>query len=60
LELFKGGVIALRAGHYGNVVKFLLPLIITEELMMKGLEIFKETPLNLKESINEHGTHVFT
>jgi diaminobutyrate-2-oxoglutarate transaminase len=48
LELFKRGVIALRAGHYGNVIRFLPPLVITEELMMKGLEIFRETLLKLE------------
>jgi diaminobutyrate-2-oxoglutarate transaminase len=48
LELFKRGVIAFRAGHYGNVVRFLPPLVITEELMMKGLEIFRGTLLKLE------------
>jgi len=49
LETFKRGVIVWKAGHYGNVARFLPPLIITEELLMKGLEIFKDTVLKLEK-----------
>lgn len=42
MECFKRGVIIWRGGAYGNVVRFIPPLVITEELLMKGLEIFSE------------------
>ncbi len=38
----KKGVLIEIGGHYGNVARFLPPLIITEELMLKGVEIFLE------------------
>jgi len=40
---FKKGVIVWRAGRYSNVVRLLPPLVITEELMEKALEILIET-----------------
>jgi len=41
-ECFKKGLIVWKAGHYSNVIRLLPPLIITEELMMKGLEILTD------------------
>jgi len=43
LKCFKKGLIVWKAGHYANVIRFLPPLVITEELMEKGLEIFKNS-----------------
>jgi len=40
-----------KAGHYGNVIRFLPPLVITEELMEKGLDIFFRV---VKEVEGEH------
>jgi len=37
---FKRGVIVWKAGHYGNVIRFLPPLVITEELVNKAMEVF--------------------
>jgi diaminobutyrate-2-oxoglutarate transaminase len=39
-ECFKRGVVIEVGGHFGNVARFLPPLVITEELMRKGTEIF--------------------
>ncbi len=41
-ECFKKGVIVWRGGRYNNVVRLLPPLVITEELLMKGLEILSD------------------
>jgi len=30
-------------GHYSNVVRFLPPLVLTEELAKKGIEIFADS-----------------
>nr|MDO8045068.1 aminotransferase class III-fold pyridoxal phosphate-dependent enzyme [Candidatus Baldrarchaeota archaeon] len=43
LKYFKKGLIVWKTGHYANVVRFLPPLVITEELMEKGLEIFRDS-----------------
>lgn len=37
---FKRGIIVWKAGHYGNVVRFLPSLVITEELVEKAMEVF--------------------
>ncbi len=50
LKYFKKGLIVWKTGHYANVVRFLPPLVITEELMEKGLEIFRDS---LKEAEKE-------
>jgi diaminobutyrate-2-oxoglutarate transaminase len=36
------GLIVEVGGHFGNVVRFLPPLVITRELLTRGLEIFVE------------------
>jgi diaminobutyrate-2-oxoglutarate transaminase len=41
-ECFKKGVIVWRAGAYGNVMRIMPPLTITEELLIKGLNIFSK------------------
>lgn len=50
IETFKRGVIVWKAGGYGNIIRFLPPLVITEELMMKGLEIFRDSVKRVEES----------
>jgi len=49
LEAFKRGIIVWKAGAYGNVIRFLPPLVITEELMMKALEIFRDVVKYIEE-----------
>jgi diaminobutyrate-2-oxoglutarate transaminase len=38
----QGGLIIEIGGHFGNVARFLPPLVITRELLLRGLEIFLE------------------
>lgn len=38
----KRGLLIEIGGHYGNVARFLPPLVLTQELANKGLEIFAE------------------
>lgn len=40
---FERGLLIWSAGRYGNVVRLMPPLVITEELAMKGLAIFAES-----------------
>jgi diaminobutyrate-2-oxoglutarate transaminase len=42
-ECFKRGVVIEVGGHFGNVARFLPPLVITRELMYAGSEIFVES-----------------
>src|SRR5699024_7925245 len=41
-EARKRGVIALKAGVYDNVVRLLMPLVITDEQLEEGLDILEE------------------
>lgn len=36
------GLILMNSGRYGNVIRFLCPLVVTDEQMNAGCEIFKE------------------
>ncbi|MEM2195227.1 MAG: aspartate aminotransferase family protein [Candidatus Methanomethylicia archaeon] len=48
IKAFKKGLIIWKAGHYSNVIRLLPPLTITRELMIKGLEILRETLIEAK------------
>jgi diaminobutyrate-2-oxoglutarate transaminase len=37
------GLIVELGGHFGNVVRFLPPLVITRELLLRGIEIFVDS-----------------
>ncbi len=50
IKSFKKGVLVWKAGHYGNVIRLLPPLVITRELMMKGLEILGETIAEIEKT----------
>jgi 4-aminobutyrate aminotransferase-like enzyme len=41
-ECFKRGLLYERGGYYGNMIKTICPLSITEEEVNKALEIFDE------------------
>ena len=45
------GLLIEIGGHYFNVVRFLPPLIITEELAKKGIEIFADSLQELEKTI---------
>lgn len=38
-------------GHYFNVARFLPPLILTEELARKGIEIFADAVKEIEKSL---------
>lgn len=42
-ECFHRGVIIEVGGHYGNVARFLPPLVISRKLLLTGVEIFVES-----------------
>jgi len=41
------GLFLISAGVYGNVIRVLCPLVISEEMLMKGLAILREELLQL-------------
>jgi len=49
-ECFKRGLLTMGAGIYGNVVRFLPPVVITDEQLGRGLDIFTEA---LEVSLNK-------
>jgi 4-aminobutyrate aminotransferase/(S)-3-amino-2-methylpropionate transaminase len=40
---YERGLIILRCGPYHNVIRILMPLVITDDQMEKGLEILEES-----------------
>lgn len=45
------GLMLENAGSYGNVIRFLAPLCITDEQLEKGLEIFEEALVETKAEL---------
>jgi 4-aminobutyrate aminotransferase-like enzyme len=39
-EMLENGLLMHTCGHYGNVLRFMAPLVISEALVEKGLEIY--------------------
>jgi 4-aminobutyrate aminotransferase/(S)-3-amino-2-methylpropionate transaminase len=39
---FDRGLIILACGAYGNIIRFLMPLVITDEQLEQGLAIVRE------------------
>ncbi|MGA9875435.1 MAG: aspartate aminotransferase family protein [Solirubrobacteraceae bacterium] len=50
-ECFHRGVIIEVGGHFGNVARFLPPLVISRELLMAGTEIFVESVRAAEQSL---------
>ncbi len=42
-EVYKKGVVLLSVGIYGNVIRILVPLVITEEQLKAGLDIIEKS-----------------
>lgn len=40
-ECFRNGVMINTAGPYNNVLRFLCPLVITDEQLLEGLEVLR-------------------
>jgi len=45
------GLLIEIGGHYGNVARFLPPLILTEEMARKGIELFSEAVKTAEKSL---------
>jgi len=45
------GLLIEIGGHYNNVVRFLPPLVLTEELAIKGIEIFEDAVRSTEKTL---------
>ena len=45
--MFENGLLMHTCGHFGNVLRFMAPLIISESLLIKGLEIYENAVKSL-------------
>jgi diaminobutyrate-2-oxoglutarate transaminase len=45
------GLLVEIGGHYSNVVRFLPPLVLTEELAKKGIEIFADSIRKVEKTL---------
>ncbi|MGB6866316.1 MAG: aminotransferase class III-fold pyridoxal phosphate-dependent enzyme, partial [Candidatus Aminicenantaceae bacterium] len=45
------GLLIEIGGHYNNVVRFLPPLVLTEELALKGIEIFEDAVRDTEKTL---------
>jgi diaminobutyrate-2-oxoglutarate transaminase len=50
-ECFRRGVIIEVGGHFGNVARFLPPLVITRELLLRGVEIFVDSVREAEQAL---------
>jgi len=41
-KCWENGLLLLSAGTRGNVIRFLMPLVVTEKQLISGLEILEE------------------
>ncbi len=51
------GLIIELGGHYRNVARFLPPLVITRELLLRGLEIFVEALRETEQTLARRGAY---
>ncbi|QYR20962.1 4-aminobutyrate--2-oxoglutarate transaminase [Paenibacillus sp. sptzw28] len=51
---YEKGVILLSAGVHGNVIRFLTPLVITDEQLQEGLDIMSEVLEQLYAPVAQH------
>jgi 4-aminobutyrate aminotransferase / (S)-3-amino-2-methylpropionate transaminase / 5-aminovalerate transaminase len=51
------GLILVSAGSYGNVVRLLMPLVITDEQFDEGMEILEDALLHVTESLQAAPHH---
>jgi diaminobutyrate-2-oxoglutarate transaminase len=50
---FENGLLVEVGGHYGNVVRFLPPLVITDNITQNALEIFEKVNEMVEKEIDE-------
>jgi len=51
LECYKRGLLVEKGGHYGNVIRFLPPLVITKELIATGVDVFNDAVIAARSKL---------
>ena len=54
-QMFENGLLMHTSGHYGNVLRFMAPLVIPDELLQRGLSIYEAAENPLRSSCPEVG-----
>ena len=49
-ECYRQGVVTLKAGTYDNVIRFLPPLTIEEDLLTEGLDVVEKALATVQET----------
>ena len=42
-SMFENGLLMHTCGHYGNVLRFMSPLIISEGLLERGMQVYEKS-----------------
>jgi 4-aminobutyrate aminotransferase-like enzyme len=50
-RMFERGVLVLRCGHWGNVIRLMPALTITRELLDKGVDIMIDTVKDIERKV---------
>ena len=50
-QCHKNGLVIMKAGAFDNVVRLLVPLVITEDLLTRGLDILEDAVRKANEKI---------
>ncbi|MEM3449041.1 MAG: aminotransferase class III-fold pyridoxal phosphate-dependent enzyme, partial [Nitrososphaerota archaeon] len=50
-NMFKKGVLMHTCGHFGNVMRFMAPLTIEDDLLDKGMSIFESAIKEVEDEI---------
>jgi len=46
--MFENGLLMHTCGHFGNVLRFMAPLVISESLLNRGLEIYENAVKSMR------------
>jgi 4-aminobutyrate aminotransferase/(S)-3-amino-2-methylpropionate transaminase len=54
---YQGGLILVKAGFHGNVIRFLAPLCITDDELARGLDILERAVAEAQQAADAHARH---
>lgn len=54
---YQGGLILVKAGFHGNVIRFLAPLCITDDELARGLDILERAVAEVQQAADAHARH---
>ncbi|MNV87128.1 5-aminovalerate aminotransferase DavT [compost metagenome] len=54
---YQGGLILVKAGFHGNVIRFLAPLCITDDELARGLDILERAVADAQQAADARAPH---